>query len=99
MIRFSIKLAISVFTLCCVAYVFFMVPLGERTLFQHCVRIAGTDEARELGREVGEAGTRVVDEIGDQIEQENERGSRNGRSSQGKSRARNPKEMGPPTQK
>jgi hypothetical protein len=28
------------------------VPLGEKTLYQHLIRIAGTDEARELGREL-----------------------------------------------
>jgi hypothetical protein len=52
--------------LCVVGWFVFFVPLGERTLFQHMRRIAGTEEAQELGRAVGEAGRK----IGTDLEQE-----------------------------
>ena len=51
--------------LSCALYVFFLVPLGERTLYQHVRRIAATEEAEDLGRELGEAGERLTDEIGE----------------------------------
>ncbi len=50
-----------------VAYVLFFVKLGERTPFQHLMRVAGTEEAKELGREVGVATERITKKIGDQV--------------------------------
>ncbi|MEM6962755.1 MAG: hypothetical protein AAF550_13595 [Myxococcota bacterium] len=71
MILTLLKTTLSLFVLFCVGWFFFMVPLGERTLFEHCWRISKTDEARELGREFGEAGSRLVDQIGNRIEEQN----------------------------
>jgi hypothetical protein len=64
-IRWALKMLVAFVGLCCVLYVFFLVPLGERTLYQHVRRIAATDEAEDLGRELGEAGERLTEEIGD----------------------------------
>ncbi|MGF1466380.1 MAG: hypothetical protein ACFCGT_09610 [Sandaracinaceae bacterium] len=44
-----------------VLYVYFLVPIGERTLFQHTLRIAATEPAKELGRELGDVGARLKD--------------------------------------
>lgn len=41
------------------SYVYFFVPVGRRTLFDHTRRIAATDEARELGDELEDASERV----------------------------------------
>ncbi|MDH5493360.1 MAG: hypothetical protein OEY14_15505 [Myxococcales bacterium] len=52
----------AIFSLCCAAallYVAFFVPLGERTIAEHLRRVASTEEAQELGRELGEAGERL----------------------------------------
>ncbi len=57
----------SLIVLCVVGYFVFFVPLGERTLFGHVRRIVATDEAQELGREVGEAGRRLGDELRAQL--------------------------------
>ncbi len=35
---------------------YFTVPVGRFTLYQHTMRIAQTEPAQELGRELGEAG-------------------------------------------
>jgi hypothetical protein len=36
-------------------YAFFLVPLGQRTTYEHACRILATEPAQELGREASEA--------------------------------------------
>lgn len=67
MIRRSIRLVWTGAVLAFLAYVLFFVRLGERTPFQHLMRVAGTDEAQELGREVSAATERISKKIGDQV--------------------------------
>lgn len=67
MIRRALRLVWSGAVLAFVAYVLFFVKLGDRTAFQHLMRVAGTDEAQELGREVGAATERITKKIGDQV--------------------------------
>ncbi|MBX3247355.1 MAG: hypothetical protein KF901_09245 [Myxococcales bacterium] len=62
------KSALTLIGLAVVAYVFFFVPLGQRTMYQHARRIAGTEEARELGREATEAAERLREHVEEQIE-------------------------------
>lgn len=49
-----------------VLIVYFFVPLGQHTLYEHTLRIAATEPAQELGDELGQAtrdlGERAVDE-------------------------------------
>ena len=65
MIRWALKMLVAFVGLTCALYVFFLVPLGERTLYDHMRRIAATDEAEDLGRELGEAGERLTEKIRD----------------------------------
>lgn len=44
-----------------VLVVYFAVPVGRYTLFEHTRRIAQTEPAQELGRELGEAGQALKD--------------------------------------
>jgi hypothetical protein len=67
MIRRTIRLVWTGAVLAFLAYVLFFVRLGERTPFQHLMRLAGTEEAKELGREVGAATERISKKIGDQV--------------------------------
>jgi hypothetical protein len=67
-VRFLFKNALAMIGLAVFLYVFFFVPLGERTAFQHARRIAGTDEAQELGREAGEAAGRLGEHLQDEIQ-------------------------------
>ena len=67
MIRRTIRLVWTGAVLAFLAYVLFFVRLGERTPFQHLMRVAGTEEAQELGREVGAATERITKKIGDQV--------------------------------
>jgi hypothetical protein len=46
---------------CAIAYVYFFVPVGQRTLYQHTVRIAATEPAQELGGELEQVGEDVSD--------------------------------------
>jgi hypothetical protein len=62
-ITWGVRAAVSLVVTFMVLYFVFMVKLGERTLAQHILRIAQTDEAQDLGDEVGEAGGRLKDEI------------------------------------
>lgn len=55
MIKRAIQLPLYGLGLLTLAYGLFFVPLGDRTLFQHLKRIAATDEAQELNREVQDA--------------------------------------------
>ena len=45
------------------AYTFAFVPLGEHTAFEHLKAILSTKEAQDAGRELKQAGGRVVDEL------------------------------------
>lgn len=67
MIRQSIRLLWTGAVLAFLAYVFFFVRLGERSPFQHLVRVINTPEAQELGREVSAATQRVTKKIGTQV--------------------------------
>ena len=71
MIRRSIRLIWTGAVLAFLVYVLFFVRLGERSPFQHVMRIINTDEARELGREVGAATGRLASKIGNQIHETN----------------------------
>ena len=50
MIVRSVKLFWSLLVFAAVLWFALFVELGERTLFQHVMRIAQTDEAQDLGR-------------------------------------------------
>ena len=69
MIRRVIHMLWSGAILAFLAYLLFFVQLGERTAFGHLMRVMKTDEARELGREVGKATGRLADEIGSQVQE------------------------------
>lgn len=45
------------------AYAFAFVPLGKHTALEHVKAILGTKEAAHAGRELRQAGGRVVDEL------------------------------------
>lgn len=51
MIRRLVESVIGTVCLACVGYVYFFVPVGRRTLFEHTMRIAATEPAQELGRD------------------------------------------------
>ena len=67
MIKRSMRLMWRGAVLAFLVYVFFFVQLGERSAFQHLMRVADTDEAQELGREVNAATERITKEIGEQV--------------------------------
>ena len=67
MIRFGFRLLRSFLLLGLIGYLLFFVQLGNRTPFQHLMRITKTDEARELTREVRKTTRRIRSEIGHQI--------------------------------
>ncbi|MGD8317292.1 MAG: hypothetical protein PVH76_06065 [Myxococcales bacterium] len=67
MIRRSIRLIWTGAVLAFLAYVLFFVRLGERSPFEHLVRVIHTDEAQELGREVSAATERIAKQIGNQV--------------------------------
>jgi len=69
MIRRSIRLVWTGAVLAFLAYVLFFVQLGERSPFQHLMRVIHTDEAQELGREVGAATERITKQISVQVNQ------------------------------
>ncbi len=69
MIVRSVKLLWSLLVLAALTWFVFFVELGERTLFQHVMRISQTDEAQDLGREVREAGRRVGEEVQRTVEE------------------------------
>jgi hypothetical protein len=70
MIFGTVKLVYRLVTFVVVAYFFFGVPLGERTLYQHMRRIVATEEAQDLGKEIREVGAQVGDRLDDEIEVE-----------------------------
>ena len=65
-LRRSISAALSLVGLAVVAYVWFFVPLGQRTLHEHAMRIAATEPAQELGEEATDATERVVEHVEDE---------------------------------
>jgi hypothetical protein len=67
MIKRSMRLMWRGAVLAFLIYVLFFVQLGERSAFQHLMRVADTDEAQELGREVSAATERISKEIGGQV--------------------------------
>ena len=67
MIRRSIRLMWRGAILGFLVYLLFFVQLGERSAFQHLMRVADTEEAQELGREVSAATERITKEIGGQV--------------------------------
>lgn len=67
MIRFGFRLLRSLLVVGVVGYLLFFVQLGNRTPFQHLMRITKTEEARELSREVRKSTKRIRREIGHQI--------------------------------
>jgi len=69
MIRRSIRLVWTGAVLAFLAYVLFFVQLGDRSPFQHLMRVINTDEAQELGREVGAATERLTKKISGQVHQ------------------------------
>lgn len=67
MIRRSIRLVWTGAVLAFLAYVLFFVKLGDRSPFEHLMRVINTDEAQELGREMSAATERLTKEIGEQV--------------------------------
>ena len=67
MIKRSMRLLWRGAVLSFLIYVLFFVQLGERSAFQHLMRVADTEEAQELGREVSAATERITEEIGGQV--------------------------------
>ena len=55
--------------LCTVAYVFFRVPLGQRTMYEHAKRIAATEPARELETDVRSRSDEVRREVTSKVKQ------------------------------
>jgi hypothetical protein len=45
------------------AYAFVFVPLGKHTAFEHARSVFGTPEAEDAGRELKEAGGKVLKEL------------------------------------
>lgn len=70
MIKNAIKGVVYLTAFGILGYLFLFVPLGERTTFEHVRRIAATDEALELGDEVGEATERAESALRDKLREE-----------------------------
>ncbi|MCA9529711.1 MAG: hypothetical protein KC543_06225 [Myxococcales bacterium] len=49
------------------AYVFFFVPVGRYTLFQHSYRILQTDAAKDLGHSIEQTGKDLGRDVRDQV--------------------------------
>ncbi len=67
MIRRALSGLFSLFVLVVLGYLFFFVPLGERTLYDHVSRIAATPEAEELGRDAERASERLEEVVRERI--------------------------------
>jgi hypothetical protein len=67
MIRRSIRLVWRGAILAFLVYVLFFVQLGERSAFEHLMRVINTEEAQELGRDLSAATDRITKQIGDQV--------------------------------
>ncbi len=59
MIRKTLKAIVYVTAFGVLTYLFFFVPLGRRTMWEHVRRIAATDEAQDLGEDVSTATDRA----------------------------------------
>ncbi len=59
------KRALEAVILLAALYTFVFVPLGERTLWQHTRAIFSTPEAQRAGRELTQAGGRMLHELTD----------------------------------
>jgi hypothetical protein len=55
--------ALSLIGLAVLAYVYFFVPIGRRTLHEHALRIADTEPARELRGEAADATRRFASKL------------------------------------
>jgi hypothetical protein len=62
-----IRWAISALSTIVFLYVFFFIPIGRRTLYEHARRIAGTPEAHDFERDMGTAGRRVLEKAQHEI--------------------------------
>lgn len=67
MIRRTIRLLWRGAVIGFLAYAFFFTRLGNRTPFQHLMRVINTQEAQELGYEVGVATKKITKSIGVQV--------------------------------
>ena len=63
MVRRLIGLCISLIGIGSFLYLFFEVPLGRRTLYEHSRRIVATEPAQELGEDLETAGTTLHDRV------------------------------------
>ncbi len=63
MIRAAVKGAVAVVVIAVCGYVACAIPIGRRTLLEHARRIAATDEAQELTKELATASDRAAGEI------------------------------------
>lgn len=61
--RAVLRATLSLIGLAVLAYVWFFVPLGQRTLHEHALRIASTEPAQELGGEAVEATERLTEHV------------------------------------
>lgn len=59
------KKAIEAAVVLLALYAALFVPLGERTLWQHARAVFGTEEAQRAGRELRQAGGRMLHELTD----------------------------------
>lgn len=62
-----IKRAVNLVVVALAAVTFFLVPLGDKTLYQHMLAIFSTKEAGELGRELEKTGKTVVQEVKQEV--------------------------------
>ncbi len=67
MIRRTIRLLWRGAVIGFLTYALFFARLGDRTPFQHLMRVISTDEAQELGQEVGIATKKLTKHIGKQV--------------------------------
>ncbi|MDH3202460.1 MAG: hypothetical protein OEM15_16340 [Myxococcales bacterium] len=67
MIRRTIRLLWRGAVIGFLTYALFFARLGGRTPFQHLMRVISTDEAQELGYEVGIATKKITKHIGEQV--------------------------------
>jgi hypothetical protein len=63
MVRRLIGLLVSAIGIGSFLYLYFEVPLGRRTLYEHCQRIAATEPAQDLGDDLRTAGDTLHDRV------------------------------------
>lgn len=68
MLTQALRWVVSAVTALALLYLFFFVPLGTRTLYEHARRVASTEEAQELGRDVSRASQQVLDRTREELE-------------------------------